>query len=192
MNHLGHLALLRELLPGMTRPARVVFVTSGTHNPDQLTGMPRPLRIDVDALAYPPEPSESAQRDGRRRYSTSKLANLMTSCELDRRLADDGVTVNVFDPGLMPGTGLARDAGPVARTLWRSVVRGLVALPGVHTPARSGTDLARLVTDPTLDGVTGRHVVGRRERRSSEDSYDRETQRALYDDSMRLLDTLVR
>jgi hypothetical protein len=66
-----------------------------------------------------------------------------------------------------------------------------VALPGVHTPARSGTDLARLVTGP-LDGVTGRHVVGRRERRSSEDSYDRETQRALYDDSIQLPATLVR
>lgn len=192
VNHLGHLALVRALLDDLIAPARIVFVTSGTHDPDQFTGMPHPLDTNVRELAYPPEPTESAQRDGRRRYSTSKLANLQTSYELARQLAARGITVNAFDPGLMPGTGLARDAGPAAQLLWRTIARGLVLLPGVNTPHRSGADMARLVTDPSLAEVTGQYFVGRSTRPSSKASYDLDAQRALYADSLELLGELAR
>ncbi|WP_433724900.1 SDR family NAD(P)-dependent oxidoreductase [Nocardia sp. CA-129566] len=191
VNHLGHLALVQALLDDLLAPARIVFVTSGTHDPDHFTGMPHPLDTNVRRLAYPPEPTESAQRDGRRRYSTSKLANLQTTYELARQLAGRGITVNAFDPGLMPGTGLARDAGAAAKLLWRTVARGLVLLPGVNTPRRSGADLARLVTDPALAEVTGQHFVGRTATPSSKASYDRAAQHALYADSLELLGELT-
>lgn len=191
VNHLGHVALVQALLNDLTAPARIVFVTSGTHNPDQFTGMPDPLDTNVRDLAYPPEPTESAQRDGRRRYSTSKLANLQTTYELARQFEARSITVNAFDPGLMPGTGLARDAGAAAQLLWRTVARGLVLLPGVNTPHRSGEDLAWLVTDPSLDEITGRHFVGRTTKPSSKASYDRDAQRALYTDSLELLGELA-
>lgn len=192
VNHLGHFALVQALRPDLVAPARLVFVTSGTHDPGRFTGMPHPLPVSARDLAHPPAPAEPAHVDARRRYSTSKLANLLTTYELARRFADDGVTVNAFDPGLMPGTGLARDASPITRALWRTVARALVALPGVRTPARSGADLARLVTDPALAGTTGRHFVGRAERPSSAASYDRDTQRALYEDSVALVAELAR
>ncbi|MEV5837861.1 SDR family NAD(P)-dependent oxidoreductase [Nocardia sp. NPDC052112] len=192
VNHLGHVALVQALLDDLITPARIVFVTSGTHDPDQLTGMPDPLDTNVRALAYPPEPTESAQRDGRRRYSTSKLANLQTTYELARQFAARGITVNAFDPGLMPGTELARDAGSAAQLLWRTVARGLVLLPGVNTPRRSGEDLAWLVTDPLLAETTGQHFVGRTAKPSSKASYDRRAQHALYADSLELLGELAR
>lgn len=192
VNHLGHVALIQALLGDLIAPARIIFVTSGTHNPDQFTGMPDPLDTNVRALAYPPESTESAQRDGRRRYSTSKLANLQTTYELARQFAARGITVNAFDPGLMPGTGLARDAGSAAQLLWRTVARGLVLLPGVNTPRRSGEDLAWLVTDPSLTETTGRYFVGRIAKPSSTASYDRAAQRALYADSLELLSGLTR
>ncbi|WP_433714838.1 SDR family NAD(P)-dependent oxidoreductase [Nocardia sp. CA-084685] len=191
VNHLGHLALVHALLDDLIAPARIVFVTSGTHNPDQFTGMPDPLDTDVRQLAYPPESTEPAQRDGRRRYSTSKLANLQTTYELARQFEPRGITVNAFDPGLMPGTGLARDAGAAAKMLWRTVARGLVLLPGVNTPRRSGADLAWLVNDPSLDKVTGQHFVGRTAKPSSKASYDRDAQHALYTESLELLDELA-
>jgi NAD(P)-dependent dehydrogenase (short-subunit alcohol dehydrogenase family) len=191
VNHLGHLALVLALLDELTAPARIVFVSSGTHDPDQFTGMPHPLTAGARELAYPPTATESEQRDGRRRYSTSKLANLQTTYELARQLEPRGITVNAFDPGLMPGTGLARDAGRAAQLLWRTAARALVALPGVNTPRKSGADLARLVTDPAVADLTGRYFAGRDERRSSTASYDLDAQRALYTDSVRLLDELT-
>ncbi|MEV0343146.1 SDR family NAD(P)-dependent oxidoreductase [Nocardia sp. NPDC050713] len=192
VNHLGHLALVHALRDDLVAPARIVLVTSGTHDPRRFTGMPHPLTASARELAHPPAATEAAHRDGRRRYSTSKLANLQTAYELARRLGDQGVTVNAFDPGLMPGTGLARDASRFARTLWDTVAKALVLLPGVNTPTRSGADLARLMTDPALAATTGRHFVGRAERPSSAASYDREAQRALYDDSVALIAELAR
>ncbi|MEV0295470.1 SDR family NAD(P)-dependent oxidoreductase [Nocardia sp. NPDC050710] len=191
INHLGHLALVRALLADLTAPARIVFVSSGTHNPAQFTGMPHPLTATPRALAYPPDATESAQRDGRRRYSTSKLANLQTAYELARQLAPRGITVNALDPGLMPGTGLVRDAAPTTQFLWRTVARALVLLPGVNTARTSGADLAWLVTDPGLDSVTGRYFVGRAPKPSSTASYDIEAQRTLYTGSLEILTELA-
>jgi NAD(P)-dependent dehydrogenase (short-subunit alcohol dehydrogenase family) len=64
--------------------------------------MPHPRYTSADDLAHPR--AEQSADDGRRRYTTSKLCNMLFTYELDRRL-DHGVTVNAFDPGLMPGSG---------------------------------------------------------------------------------------
>jgi NAD(P)-dependent dehydrogenase (short-subunit alcohol dehydrogenase family) len=192
INHLGHLALVEGLVPFLEAPARIVFVSSGTHDPANRTGMPHPLEASAYQLAYPPTETggDSPGKDGRRRYATSKLANVRATYALARHLEGRGITVNAFDPGLMPGTGLARDAGPLSRALFATVARGLVVLPGVNTPARSGADLARLVTDPDLETTTGTYFAGTRPIRSSAASYDEEAQDALYRDSLDILATL--
>ncbi|TCJ93434.1 SDR family NAD(P)-dependent oxidoreductase [Nocardia alba] len=186
-NHLGHLGLILDLLDHFTAPARIILVSSGTHDPDQLTGMPHPLRATARELAYPPPPTESAQRDARRCYTTSKLANLQTSYHLARELAPRDITVNAFDPGLMPGTGLARDASAVQRIGWKTIARALVVLPGVRTPRGSGADLAWFVAAPERAQITGEYLVGRKPVRSSVASYDEQAQQALYRDSLELL-----
>ena len=111
VNHLGHFTLVQGLLDKLARPARVVVVSSGTHDPTKHTGMPDPSYTTAADLAHP---SADQSQDGRRRYTTSKLCNLLFTYELDRRLGHggQGVTVNAFDPGLMPGSGLARDYPP--------------------------------------------------------------------------------
>jgi NAD(P)-dependent dehydrogenase (short-subunit alcohol dehydrogenase family) len=194
INHLGHLALVEGLLSHLEAPARIVFVSSGTHDPANHSGMPHPLHASAYQLAYPPTElgEDSAVKDGRRRYTTSKLANVLTAYALARRLEDRGITVNAFDPGLMPGTGLARDAGMVARTLFATVAKALVVLPGVNTPKRSGASLARLVTDHDLEKTTGVYFAGIRAVRSSDDSYDVEVQETLYRDSLHILEAIGR
>ena len=189
VNHLGHLALVERLVDLFEAPARIALVASGTHDPAQPTATPSPLAdADADELAHPPaDPGEPAMRAGLRRYATSKLANVRTTYALSRRLAGRGIAVNAFDPGLMPGTGLARDAGPVARLLWRTVARALVLLPTVHTTRTSGANLARLLTAPELAGVSGGYFVGRRPAGSSLASYQVEASEALYRDSLRLI-----
>ncbi len=190
VNHLGHFLLTNLLAEHLRSPARVIFVSSDTHDPAQRTGMPAPRWQDPEALAHDDDGGVDTTA-GRRRYTTSKLANVMTAYELDRRLRAAGSTdvgVFAFNPGLMPGTGLARDYGPVARFAWRYVMPALTLIrPNVHTPRQAGGYLAWLATDPSLEGVSGRYYDGRKDKRSSEESYDREKAAALWEASARLV-----
>jgi NAD(P)-dependent dehydrogenase (short-subunit alcohol dehydrogenase family) len=196
VNHLGHFLLVNRLLDVLSSGGRIVFVSSGTHDPamaaspmGHLTGVEPPNFGPARDLAYP-EASDADERPaaGMARYATSKLANLMTACELDRRLPDDAdVTVNAFDPGLMPGTGLARDHGAVERFLWRWFLPLFRLLPHVKSPSTSGADLAWLVTAPDLDGVSGEYFVGREPGRSSNLSHDADRAAALWRESAELV-----
>ena len=181
VNHLGHFLWANLLLARLTPPARIVVVASGTHDPALKTGVPAPAWNDPVALARgelgPLAASDGPRKMGQRSYATSKLANVLFSYELARRLPA-GVTVNAFDPGLMPGTGLVRDGSAPLRFLWHHVLPRILPLlrraisPNIHTPAESGAALARLVLDSSLEGVSGKYFEGRREIPSSTESYD--------------------
>ena len=82
------------------------------------------------------------------------------------------MTVNAFDPGLMPGSGLGRDYSPLQRFAWRYVLPALRVLPGVNSTRTCGRHLAALVADPRYDGVTGMYFQGNKPALSSADSYD--------------------
>lgn len=188
VNHLGHFALVQHLLGTLAVPARIVVVSSGTHDPAKFTGMSAPRYTTADELLRP-EPDRSTGQDGRRRYTTSKLCNMLFTYELDRRLGhgERGVAVNAFDPGLMPGSGLARDYSRGQRLAWRLLMPALRVLPGVNSTQRSGTHLAALVADPALDGVTGAYFAGARRIPSSKDSYDEDKAADLWRVSERLV-----
>jgi light-dependent protochlorophyllide reductase len=193
INHLGHFLLTNLLLPQISAPARIVFVSSGTHDPDQWTGMPAPQLQDAVSLAHPKQDvavADSMQKLGQRRYTTSKLCNILCAYELALRLKASGqaVTVNAFDPGLMPGSGLARDYGPVSRFVWTFVLPGLrLVMKNVNSTQSSGKNLARLILDPRLDSVTGKYFVGPNETSSSKESYDAVKSKALWEGSARLV-----
>ncbi|KAA8881860.1 SDR family NAD(P)-dependent oxidoreductase [Nocardia colli] len=198
VNHLAHFLLVQLLLPDLAVPGRIIFVSSDTHDPAKPTGMPAPVYINARALAYPDSYGAAGTLGpgpiGRRRYTTSKLCNVLTTYELARRLDDKtsppAVTVNAFDPGLMPGTGLGRDYPGIASLAWRYLLPALTIVPGlnIHTPRRSAAALARLALDPELAATTGRYFSGRREIRSSKDSYDPDIAKDLWNTSIELLD----
>ena len=180
VNHLGHFALVQGLLDTLAPPARILVVSSGTHDPNKHTGMPDPHYGSAADLAH------GSADDGRRRYTTSKLCNLLFTYELNRRLGQ-GVTVNAFDPGLMPGSGLARDYPPLQRLAWRYLLPALRVLPGVRSTRTSGRYLAALVHDARFDGVSGQYFDGLRSIKSSADSYDRDKAHDLWETSEALL-----
>jgi NAD(P)-dependent dehydrogenase (short-subunit alcohol dehydrogenase family) len=191
VNHLGHFAMVQGLLDtgGLTPPARIVVVSSGTHDPSKHTGMPKPrYTTALDLAQLQAGPDESSVDAGRRRYTTSKLCNVLFAYELDRRLehGGQGITVTAFDPGLMPGSGLARDYPPLQRLAWRYVLPALRFLPEVRSTRTSGRYLAALTADPRFDGVTGTYFAGRKPTRSSVDSYDRDKALDLWETSERL------
>jgi hypothetical protein len=113
----------------------------------------------------------------------------MAMYALNRRLAslsDRKVTVVSFDPGMMPGTGIAREAGPFVRFLWFHLMPRLMPLlrrlvnPNTHTPQESGSNLAWLSTSPELEGISGAYYEVRKEIKSSKDSYNEEKQEDIW------------
>jgi hypothetical protein len=129
-------------------------------------------------------------RAGQRRYAASKLCNVMSAYEFAKRVPASTATFNAFDPGQMPGTGLARELRGVRAFVWHRVMPALTLVPGInrHTPKRSGAALARLVLDPRPAGTTGRYFNGTREVRSSAESYDTGKSGDLWETSIALID----
>ena len=175
VNHLGHYLLSRLLLPDLTRGGLITFVSSGTHNPQDKTGMPQPRYTTARALAHDFEPGMQA---GMRRYTTSKLCNVYCTYEYARRLAASpdprlqSLRVNAFDPGLMPATGLARTYSAPLRLVSRYILPALsLFISNVHSPATSGRRLALLASGHE-GSATGKYFSDGREVRSSAASYD--------------------
>jgi NAD(P)-dependent dehydrogenase (short-subunit alcohol dehydrogenase family) len=190
VNHLGHFALVQGLLGQLSDPARIVIVSSGTHDPDKRTGMPPPRYTSAERLAHADaDPDEPIGKLGRRRYTTSKLCNVLFAYELNRRLRADGraITVNLFDPGLMPGSGLARDYTGPQRLAWRFVLPLLRVLPDVHSAETSGRNLAALVGDERFADVSGEYFLGLKVVGSSTESHDPAKATDLWETSERLV-----
>ena len=200
VNHLGHFLLTNLLLARLVRnaPARIVIVASGVHDPKFRTGMPKPAVADLATLAATGGPRAGAF-DGRLAYVNSKLCNLWFTYELIRRIEAAGlsregrwVSVNAFEPGLVPGSGLARDYPPVLRFIWDRVLPGLArvlspAMPSINPVDKAGAALAKVALDPELDRTSGRYFPSHarwRAARSSDASYDQAPARALWDASV--------
>jgi light-dependent protochlorophyllide reductase len=193
VNHLGHFLLINLLLAQLTTPARIILVSSDTHDSSKTTGMPEPYVREPQLMAYPQQDptlkNKSIGELGRIAYTTSKLCNILCAYELSRRLQQQvsSITVNVFNPGLMPGSGLAQDYTASAKFVWNNILPILSSfVPNVNTPENAGKALARLVLDPKLDDITGKYFSGLKMIDSSQQTYDRVLAQQLWDGSVKL------
>jgi len=199
VNHLGHFLLVNLLLERLVAqaPARIVVVASGVHDPQQWTGMPKATISDWRTLAESGEPGAGAF-NGQLAYVNSKLCNMWFTYELNRRIATAGLadklTVNGFDPGLVPGSGLAREYPAALRMVWDKVLPAVASLlapvlPGINPAWKAGQALARLVTDPDLATTSGKYFPSTSrwiEAPSSAASYDESRARELWLESERM------
>ncbi len=151
VNFLSHLVLVDALLARDRPPSRVIWVGSGTHNPELRTGIPNPREDDIVAIARGDMGSE--ENAGRRRYSTSKLLTTAVTGALARERTDTYVAC--LDPGLMPATGLAREYPGLTARLYTTLGRALTVLPFASTPDRSGARLASLALDDPPPAPSG-------------------------------------
>ncbi|QFZ21643.1 SDR family NAD(P)-dependent oxidoreductase [Saccharothrix syringae] len=177
VNVLAYHLLLNLLLPRFTAPARILVVGSDVHDPrtNSLGLVPPPRWTDPRELA---RPREGTARDGRRAYATSKLGVLYLVHALARRLPA-GVDAYTYNPGLVPGTSLARDAGPVGRAVFQAVGRVLSATPAATRPAEAGRLLAEAAAGPR-PGDSGSYVSKGRVVPSSAESYDERREEELW------------
>ena len=158
VNHLAPFLLTGLLLERMkaSAPARAVTVSSVAH---------RLFPLDFDDLQGERHYSSFAA------YCRSKLANVLFTHELARRVDGTGVTANCLHPGVV-ATDLFRDM-----PRW---LRAMLVRPVVLTPAQGADTVLHLATAPALTEVSGRYFVRRRPVRSSRASRDAHAARRLW------------
>ncbi len=137
------------------QPARVVTVSSGA----QSMG-----KIDFDDLMG------ERKYSGQDAYNQSKLANVMFTYELAKRLDGTGVTATVLHPGL---TSTAFSAEDPALGLLVRLLR-----PFMRSPKRGADTAVYLASSPDVEGVTGRYFVDRAPKQTHKSSYDVRDHRA--------------
>lgn len=165
-NHLAHFLLLRLLMPRLIPGARIVITSSGTHDPREKTGVPPPRHANAQWLAYPdqdPRGDPSPMVAGMRAYSSSKLANLMTARHLAQSEAARAGEWQIFayDPGLTPGTGLARSQPwPIRALIWPLLPLIVPFAKGMNRLSDAGRGLYELAT--TAQAPEGRSYAALR------------------------------
>ncbi|VBB44223.1 Protochlorophyllide reductase [uncultured Paludibacter sp.] len=191
VNHLGAFALTMQLLPFMKNDCHITFTSSETHDPALKTPIEPPIYTSAKELAFPKETSEKQNIVGQRRYSTSKLCNIMTVYELQNRLQHTNIRVNAYDPGMTPGTGLAKTYSPVMRFLWKNIMPVLTLFKSnIHTSAQAGKNLANLAYSEKYKYLKGIYFSDGKVVRTSIDSYNKDFQKDLWNGSLELTKTV--
>jgi NAD(P)-dependent dehydrogenase (short-subunit alcohol dehydrogenase family) len=168
VNHLAPFLLTRLLLDRLkaSAPARIVTVSSGAHTTGQ---------IDFGDL------QGERRYSGQRAYSQSKLANVLFTYELARRLDGTGVTATVLHPGVVR-TGFAAEDPP---PMWKALLP-LVRL-FLKTPEQGAATSIYLASSPQAEGITGTYFAGCEPKTSSRSSYDTATAARLWQISLDLV-----
>ena len=139
LNHLASFLLTNLLLDKIqaSAPARIINVSSGAHTSG---------RIEFDNL-------QGERSYGSRAYGNSKLATILFTKELARRLEGTGVTVNALHPGFV-STGFGKNNPGFLMKSIRAVVP-LVA----RSPEQGAKTSIYLASSPEVMSITGKYFV---------------------------------
>ncbi len=160
LNHLAYFQLTLELLPLLREApgARVVNVSSMAHESGS---------IDFDDL-------QGERRYGMwKAYSQSKLANVLFTRELARRLGKSQITTNALHPGAV-ASGFGRDHPGFFGKLVA------VGAPFLASPERGARTTIHVATSPSTQGVSGRYFSSCREKAPSRAARDGDTALRLW------------
>ncbi len=165
VNHLAPFLLSKLLLHRLkeSAPARIITTVSQAH---------KGAHIPFDDLN-----AERSYR-GFGRYAETKLANILFTTELARRLDGTGVTANCFHPGLV-ATGFNRNNG-LLMDLGMTILR-----PVARSPEKGAETLVWLVTSPTVANVSGVYFFDQQQKPPSPEAQDTETAGRLWEISER-------
>ena len=179
VNHLAPYLLLRLLTNALgDHPARLVVVGA---DPVGLAGNP----VDLEALDAPPQhPDLPPALAPFALYGRTKNMNVMTIYALARRLRDRPITVNGAHPGIVRGTGLAKECPEVQAAVAEYFKLDLDALPGPDAGADTPVWLA---TAPEVEGVSGQFFVERQPVATAPHTTDVERCERLWTISARLV-----
>jgi NAD(P)-dependent dehydrogenase (short-subunit alcohol dehydrogenase family) len=168
VNYLAPFLLTNLLLDVLkaSAPARIVNVSSDA----QASGYIQMDDLQAEKLYRP-----------MRTYPQAKLAVVLFTYELARRLQGTGVTANCLHPGFAATHIGQRDVGPAVRLLVK-----LIGSFGA-SPQEGAKTSIYLASSPEVEGVTGKYFVKSLPRRSAAISYDESLQRQLWEQSAKLV-----
>jgi len=159
INHLGHFLLTTQLVDLMNPGARIVNVASGAHKVGKIHFEDINLEKSYNVI---------------KAYSQSKLANVLFTRELARRLKDRGITVNCCHPGAVAtNIGIDRNTG-FGKTI-TSILK-----PFFQTPAEGARTAIFLATDGSVKDISGEYFYKCKIAASSKRSKDMELAKRLY------------
>jgi retinol dehydrogenase 12 len=178
LNHMSYFVLTQELRDRLmaSAPARVVNTSSDAH---------KPFALDFDDLQ-----SERAYRfnflewmryggPGFKVYGRSKLANILFTRELARRLAGTGVTANCLHPGFVATRFGDQSGGLIGFGIG-------IAKRFALTPEQGAETLVYLASSPDVEGVTGQYFFKCRQATPTLEAQNDENARRLWKESARL------
>ena len=164
LNHISYFLLTHLLLDNLKQTAqrqgeaRIINVSSSAHRGAQFNG-----------------PDEANAYSSTRSYGKSKLANVLFTYDLARRLEGTGVTVNAVHPGLVD-TGFGSEfkgfLGWLIRALQMTIAR---------SPEKGAETLVYLASSPEVRGVGAKYWKDKKQVESSKASFDVEQQRRLWE-----------
>jgi NAD(P)-dependent dehydrogenase (short-subunit alcohol dehydrogenase family) len=166
VNHLAYFLLTNLLLDALEAgaPARIINVASGAH---------AGARLEFENL------QGERGYDGNQAYSRSKLANILFSYELARRLRGTAVTANCLHPGVIATRLLADYMGV-------SLAGAAVASTFGARPEKGSETILYLASSAEVEGVSGKYFVNKTAVTSSRESYDEAAARRLWEVSAQL------
>jgi len=166
LNHLGYFLLSNLLLDQLKAGgnSRIVNVSSQAH------------RLGTRNLD---DQSSGEEHSAMKSYAQSKLANLLFTYELSRRLADTPITVNALHPGSVR-TNFGRELPGVGGAFFRYFDFLL------RSPEKGAETVIWLASADEAAGITGKYFLDKKEIRSSQISYDVELAKRLWDVSSKM------
>ena len=162
LNHLGYFLMTKKLLPLIEKSnyKRIVNVSSSAHYGidfefDNLNGEKKYSGFDI--------------------YKKSKLANVMFTYELAKRVKDRGITANCLHPGFV-----STNFGKNNNFLWRNVIRVAMWLTAINVKDGAKTSIHLACSDEVKD-ITGRFFANCQVKKGSSKAKNDEHNRKLWD-----------
>jgi NAD(P)-dependent dehydrogenase (short-subunit alcohol dehydrogenase family) len=167
LNHIGYFLLTNLLLETLKhgKNARIVSVSSGAH----LSG-----KMNFDDLQF------EKKFNGWQAYSDSKLANVLFSKELSRRLEGTGVTANCLHPGFVNTGFAAGTTGLIGNAI--NLIKNVVAI----TPEKGAETMIYLASSPEVMNVTGEYFDKKKIAKVNPIALDSSVAKRLWDVSEKL------
>ncbi|MCR5634215.1 MAG: SDR family oxidoreductase [Lachnospiraceae bacterium] len=169
INHLGHFLLTTLLLDIMPSGSRIVNVASGAHKVGKIHFDDINLEKGFNVI---------------KAYGQSKLANVLFTRELAKRVKDNGITVNCCHPGAVAtNIGIDRETG------FGKTITSLLK-PFFQTPEQGARTAIFLASDPSVRNITGEYFYKCKIAKSSKLSKDMELAKRLYEFSEQLIEKM--
>ncbi|MHA2392141.1 MAG: SDR family oxidoreductase [Promethearchaeota archaeon] len=164
VNFLAPFLLTNLLLDYLKKsvPSRIINVSSAAH---------RMGKLDFDDLQY-----KNRKYSLHKVYGASKLALMLFSYELSRRLEGTGVTVNTLHPGVV-NTNLGREMSKFSQGFGKLFFK---------SPEKGAETSIYLATSPDVEGITGKYYIKKQQKESSNDSYNEGLATRLWDISSKM------